>query len=66
MTSRLVALLALGFVASADTALQAQPGGRGRGDPQAGRYGWLSSLEEGKTEARRSGKPLMVVLRCVP
>jgi hypothetical protein len=32
----------------------------------AGRYGWLGSLESGKSEARRSGKPLMVVIRCVP
>ena len=30
------------------------------------RYGWLSSLEAGKSEARRSGKPLMVAIRCVP
>jgi hypothetical protein len=45
--------------------LPAQPG-FGRGDPQAGRYGWLSSLEAGKSQARQSGKPLMVVLRCVP
>jgi hypothetical protein len=38
---------------------------RGR-DPQAASYGWLSSLEEGKTLARKTGKPLLVVLRCVP
>lgn len=35
-------------------------------DGNGARFGWLSSLEEGKTEARKTGKPLMVVLRCVP
>ena len=29
-------------------------------------YGWLGSLEQGKAQARKSGKPLMVVIRCVP
>ena len=66
MRSRLVVFLALGFVASSEAVLRAQPGGPRRGDPQAGRYGWLPSLEEGKAEARKNGKPLMVVLRCVP
>lgn len=37
-----------------------------RGGDMGGRYGWLSSLEAGKSEARRSGKPLMVAIRCVP
>jgi hypothetical protein len=32
----------------------------------AGRFGWLSSLAAGKAEARRSGKPMMVVVRCAP
>ena len=30
------------------------------------RYGWLSSLDAGKSEARNSGKPLIVAIRCVP
>lgn len=38
----------------------AQPRGRGE------RNGWLYSLSEGKTEARRTGKPLMVMVRCEP
>ena len=29
-------------------------------------YGWLGSLEQGKAQARTTGKPLMVVVRCVP
>jgi len=37
-----------------------------QGDANAGRYGWLSSLESGKVQARDTGKPLMVVIRCVP
>ena len=35
----------------------------GRG---AGRNGWRSSLAAGLREARQTGKPLMVVLRCEP
>jgi hypothetical protein len=58
-----IALLALGVLALADTTLMAQPRRR---DQPAGEYGWLSSLEAGKMRARTSGKPLMVVLRCVP
>ena len=54
---------ALGSLFLTDTSVMAQ---RRRGDLDARRFGWLSSLEEGKAEARKSGKPLMVVLRCVP
>lgn len=28
--------------------------------------GWLSSLEEAKQQARKTGKPIMAVVRCVP
>ena len=45
-----------------DAPLLAQPRGREDG----ARFGWLSSLEEGKSQARKTGKPLMVVVRCVP
>jgi len=58
------AALALGLLALAAAPVTAQ-GPRG-GDQQAGRYGWLFSLEDGKAQARRSGKPLMVVVRCQP
>ncbi len=37
-----------------------------RGEEQGGRFGWLGSLEQGKAEARRTGKPIMVAVRCVP
>lgn len=46
---------------------RAQAPSRGTGgDGDAVKHGWLSSLEAGKAEARKTGKPLMVVLRCVP
>jgi hypothetical protein len=38
-----------------------------RGDPQeAGQNGWLFSLDEAKAEARKTGLPILVVIRCVP
>ena len=66
MRSGSLLLFALGLTALVDTPLLAQRGRDRRGDPQAARYGWLSDLEQGKVRARQSGKPLMVVLRCVP
>jgi hypothetical protein len=38
----------------------------GGGEQEAVRKGWLFSLAEGKALASKTGKPLMVVLRCVP
>jgi len=32
----------------------------------AGGRGWLASLEAAKAQAKKSGKPLMVVFRCEP
>ena len=61
MTMRV--FLALGIVALTHTSLLAQPR---RGDQPARAYGWIFDLEEGKALARSSGKPLMVVVRCVP
>ena len=38
-----------------------------RGDQQqAAQHGWIMNYDEGKNLARQSGKPLMVVFRCVP
>ncbi len=66
MRYAIFSLIAVGALASAGASSPAQFGGRpGRNDPAA-RYGWLSSLEAGKAQARKSGKPLMVVFRCVP
>ena len=53
------AALSLGILALAAAPALAQPG------PPVAR-GWLGSLEEGKAEAKKSGKPLMVVVRCQP
>jgi hypothetical protein len=36
------------------------------GAPAAGKYGWHTTWEAGRAEARRTGKPLMVVFRCEP
>jgi hypothetical protein len=66
MRSWLAAFLAIGSVALGDASLWAQRSGPGRGDWEATRNGWLFSLEEGNAQARKSDKPLMVVLRCVP
>jgi hypothetical protein len=57
-------VLAIGAVGWATAPAGAQKGGRG--GPNAFAYGWLASLEEGKAQARRTGKPLMVEVRCVP
>ena len=58
-----VVFLALGVVALVHSSLLAQPR---RGGFQAREHGWVFSLEEGKSLARESGKPLMVVVRCEP
>lgn len=63
MKTGIIACAALGVVLLIDTPTQAQRRGRGE---DAARHGWLSSLQEGKAQARKTGKPLMVVLRCVP
>ena len=63
--NRGVFCLALGFLVLTDGSLIAQRNPRGT-VADAGRNGWLFSLEAGKAEARKTGKPLMVVFRCVP
>ncbi len=65
MKQTAVVLLVLGGIGLTDATVQAQFRRMRRPEPAA-RYGWLSSLEEGTAQARKSGKPLMVVLRCVP
>ena len=61
MTARIF-LLALGLATLSEAPLRAQ---FRRQDPAA-ENGWLFSLGAGKSRARASGKPLMVVIRCVP
>jgi hypothetical protein len=59
----LIAVLALGGVFLAEAPVMAQRRFR---DAEAAGQGWLGSLAEGKRLARETGRPLMVVLRCVP
>ncbi len=66
MNSRLVPVLALGHLVLSTASLPAQRPGLRRGDEAAAQFGWLSTLEEGKDQARKTGKPMMVVIRCVP
>ena len=62
MVFRIASFFAIGFVAMSATSANAQKGG----DVSASRYGWVSSLQEGKAQASKTGKPMMVVIRCVP
>ena len=66
MLTRLIVLVGLVFVAPDATPLLAPQQDRRRGGQEAGEYGWLSNLQAGQAEARKTGKPLMVVVRCVP
>ena len=61
----LVPALALAALALTDSPVLAQRGRRG-GEQDAFRNGWVFGLSRGKELARKTGKPLMVVLRCVP
>ena len=54
----LAALLAMPSLADA------QPGRRGQ--DSGAEYGWTSDYAAALNTARASGKPLMVVFRCVP
>jgi hypothetical protein len=66
MRFRPVVLVALGFMVMSSPSSWAQFRMPRRGNEPAGGFGWLASLEEGKAQAKKSGKPLMVVIRCVP
>ncbi len=60
-----LAVVAIGLAGWAGGTAVAQGKG-GRGGPNAAAFGWLASLEQGKAQARATGRPLMVVIRCVP
>ncbi len=59
--------LALGLVivASLGTWTSTVLAQRGREESGA-KYGWLDNYQEAKALARKSGLPLMVVIRCIP
>ena len=59
-------LVAFGLIASAAAVVAQRPAARGGDQREAGQNGWLFSLDEGRAEARKSGMPLMVVIRCQP
>ncbi len=61
--NRTIALCALGLLALAGSTASAQTKGSKGGDSGSG---WLSSLQDGKQQAGKTGKPIMVVLRCQP
>ncbi len=64
MRSPILAALTLAGLALPDAPVLAQ---RWRtGGPAAARNGWVFSLTEGRRLAEKSGRPLMVVLRCEP
>lgn len=56
------ALLSLACAATFVAPALAQKGKR----DEAFRYGWTESLSAAKRAAKNSGKPIMVVVRCVP
>jgi hypothetical protein len=58
------ALLTLGLFA--DSALAQRGRGRGRGRGLAASRRWFSDYREARAEAARTGKPMMLVFRCVP
>ena len=62
--SKALPLLAAAIALSTPAPLAAQF--RGDDDGKAAEYGWLSSLAAGKEQARKTGRPMMVVIRCVP
>jgi hypothetical protein len=64
MRAPIVFVLALSGIVLSDASVLAQRGRRSEVD--AAGNGWIFSLSEGRQQARKTGKPIMVVLRCVP
>jgi hypothetical protein len=65
MKSGLSLLLAFTFALLPVSGVLAQHE-HGHPDPDAVKNGWIFNLEEGFAQAKKSGKPLMVVIRCLP
>jgi hypothetical protein len=47
-------------------ALLAVTGAAAAAEVDAAKYGWLADYAAGKAEAKRTGKPMMLVFRCEP
>jgi hypothetical protein len=60
--------LSVGLIALTLGAMSASPAfaQKGRGRDDAARYGWSDDLPAAMKEAKRTGKPVVVVLRCIP
>jgi hypothetical protein len=47
--------------------LEGKVSAQGNRDENAARkFGWLSNYQEGLASAKKSGKPIMLVFRCIP
>ncbi|HEV2947002.1 MAG TPA: hypothetical protein VGX70_06480 [Gemmataceae bacterium] len=68
MKSGIIGVVTLLLIGWSSGCVRAQPRSSGHLvlDPEALRNGWVFSLDEGQAQGRKSGKPLMVVLRCNP
>ena len=64
MRSGLIAMVLGGSLFGMAGPAWAQKGKRGEQD--AVNNGWLFSLSEAKAQAKKTGKPIMAVVRCVP
>jgi hypothetical protein len=68
MKSGIICVISLALAAWSTASVRAQPASADNAVlyPEAHRNGWLFSLEEGQAQARKSAKPLLVLLRCNP
>ncbi len=60
MRNALISLAIVGLMASPALAQ------RGRRSFDPGRNGWLTDYRQAREAARQSGKPILLVFRCVP
>lgn len=63
MRSLTVGLIALTLSGLYPTSVSAQ---KGKFRDDAERYGWTDDLPAAMKEAKRTGKPVIVILRCIP
>ena len=63
MNQRVVVGLVAAFVTLADGSPAVAQRGRGESGAE---YGWLSDYRQAKELAAQTGKPIMLVFRCIP
>jgi hypothetical protein len=67
MCRGLAAMLVLTLLVDEGIAQPGRFGGRQGGRPgSSGQNSWIMDYEQGRELARKTGKPMMVVFRCVP